>query len=192
MHPQTANQMVMTPGAMVTVPVTGKRLGSLAAWYGEPLAAADAERLRAGAEKALRYRLCTGQPVFQVHVQQLLARYWAGASISIEYQQLAAFACGKPDLALLEIIYGQLLMSRRHWPAMQHLDRGFNLAAAYLEATDYFLLVRRHELLRLLPLSQVPLAPQGLQSLLVEAAVIRQLQGTARPTCSPAHQDTIG
>ena len=166
---------------------------SLAAWYADPLAAADASRLLTDTEKALRSRLCAGLPVYHLHILQLLLRYWLGAGVSLEYQQLAASATRKRDRALLEIVYGQLLLSRRQWPALQHLDRGFTLAAGYLEATDYFLLVRRHELLRHLPLGNAPVAPQGLQALLAEAAVISQLQGTAgRHPCGAAHHDTIG
>jgi hypothetical protein len=165
---------------------------SLAAWYGEPLAAADAERLYAGTEKALVRRLCAGLPVFQLQVTQLLCHYWMDVSIQLEYRQLTALPAGKRDQALLEIVYGQLLLSRRRKPALQHLDYGFRLAAGYLEARDYFLLVRRHDLLRYLTLSDAGGAPQGLQSLLAEAAVIRQLQGTERHVSSMPHCDTLG
>jgi hypothetical protein len=188
----TEKQVVTAPGAIVTVLGLGECKAPLAAWYGEPLASGDAERLYAGAEKALRHRLCAGMPVFQLQVLQLLGHYWMGVSVLLEYQQLTASAKEIRDRALLEIVYGQLLFSRRQWPAPQHLDRGFSLAARYLEASDYFLLVRRHDLLRHSPLSTGQDAPQGLQSLLAEAAVIRQLQGAGPRTCSEAHLDTIG
>ena len=177
---------------MVTTLGLGERQASLAAWYGEPLMAADAARLYAGAEKSLCYRLCAGLPVFQLQVLQLLCHYRMDVPVSLEYRQLAASAREKRDRALLEIVYGQLLLSCRQRPALQHLDSGFRLAADYLEATDYFLLVRRHDLLRHIPLSAAQLAPQGLQSLLAEAAVIRQLQGARRHACSAAHYDTTG
>jgi hypothetical protein len=181
------------PGAVATAYGLVKYPPSLAAWYGEPLAVADAERLLTNTEKALRIRLCAGLPVYPLHVLQLLLRYWLDSNLLPEYPQLATAATGKRDRALLEIVYGQLLLSRRQWPALQHLDRGFRLAAGYLEATDYFLLVRRHDLLRHIPLADTPVAPQGLQALLAEAAVIRQLQGTARRhPCSASHHDTIG
>jgi len=179
-------------GAIVTARGLGERRVSLAAWYGEPLAAADAEQLFAVTEKALRSRLCAGLPAFRLHVMQLLCHFWMDISVSLEYPQLAASVAAQPDRALLEIVYGQLLLSRRLRPAQEHLDRGFSLAAGYLEATDYFLLVRRHELLRHIPLSAAAAAPQGLQSLLAEAAVIRQLQGAMRPACRDSRYDTIG
>jgi hypothetical protein len=123
---------------------------------------------------------------------QLLCHYWMDVSILLEYRQLTAIASGKRERALLELVYGQLLSSRRRKPALQHLDHGFRLATGYLEATDYFLLVRRHDLLRYLPLSDAGAAPLGLQSLLTEAAVIRQLQGAGPHTCSVSHYDTLG
>ena len=192
MHTHTANQVVTAPAAIVTALGLVERRAALAAWYGEPVAAADAEWLCAGTEKTLRSRLCAGLPAFQLHVLQLLGHFWMDVSIALEYKQLAASATGKRDRALLEIVYGQLLFSRRQWPALQHLDRGFRLASGYLEATDYFLLVRRHDLLRFIPMSEERVAPQGLQSLLAEAAVIRQLQCIARNTCSASHHDTVG
>jgi hypothetical protein len=192
MHAQSPNEVITAPVAMVTARGLGDYPASLATWYGEPVAAADAACLYADTEKALRYRLCAGSPVFTLQVLQLLARFWMGVSIPLDYQQLAASTTEQRDQALLEIVYGQLLLSRRQWPALQHLERGFRLAASYLAATDYFLLVRRHELLRHIPLSDVQVSPQGLQSLLAEAAVIRQLQGTGRHTCSVSHHDTLG
>lgn len=192
MHAALANQIVTAPGAIVTARGLARPLPSLAAWYAEPLAATDAEHLNAATERAMRSRLCAGQPVFPLHVLQLLCHYWMAVSISLEYRQLSASATGQRDQALLEIVHGQLLLSRRQWPALQHLDRGFSLAARHLEATDYFLLVRRHDLLRHLPLSAAPAAPQGLQSLLAEAAVIRELQGAGQQTCSGSHRDTTG
>ena len=188
----TSNLVVTAPGAIETARGLAGPQASLAAWYGEPLSAGDAADLSAWTEKALRYRLCAGLPVFQLHILQLLGHYWMDIPISLEYQQLAAYATENRDRALLELVYGQLLFSRGQLPALQHLDRGFSLATGYLEATDYFLIVRRHDLLRQIPLSDARIAPQGLQSLLTEAAVIRQLQGAARDTCSAAHYDTVG
>jgi hypothetical protein len=192
MYAGRLNQVVTAPGAIETARGLGESQASLAAWYGEPLSTGDAERLYAWAGKSLRYRLCAGLPVFQLHVLQLLGHYWMGVSIPLGYQQLVASATEKRDRALLEIVYGQLLFSRRQWPALQHLDRGFRLASGYLEAMDYFLLVRRHDLLRHIPLSDARVTPQGLQSSLAEAAVIRQLQGVVRDTSSVSHHDTIG
>jgi hypothetical protein len=188
----TTNRVVTAPGAFETARGLGERQASLATWYGEPLSASDAERLNAGTGKALRFSLCAGMPVFQLQLQQLLGHYWMDVSIALEYRQLAASATDKRDRALLEIVYGQLLFSRRQSPALLHLDRGFSLAADHFAATDYFLLVRRHDLLRHIPLSDVRVAPQGLQSLLAEAAVIRQLQGAGRHIRSESHYDTIG
>jgi hypothetical protein len=115
-----------------------------------------------------------------------------GVCISLEYRQLVVSATAKRDRALLELVFGQLLMSRKQQPALRHLDAGFRLAAGYLEAGDYFLLVRRHELLRHIPLSGETAAPRGLQSLLAEAAVIRQLRGAERYACGVSHHDTVG
>ena len=155
------------------------------------MAVSDAVRLCAEAEGLLRSRLLAGQPVFQLQLMQLLGRYWMGNSISLGYRHLAAFTSAQHDRALLEIVFGQLLMSRKLRPALRHLDSGFTLAADCIEAEDYFLLVRRHDQLRHIPLSDRATVPQGLQSLLAEAAVIRQLRGTERCACGVSHHDTV-
>jgi hypothetical protein len=188
----TTNQVVAAPGAAATARSLGEPQVSLVAWYGDPMDNADAEQLVAETEKTLTHCLCAGLPVFRLQVTKLLCHYWMDFCILPEYRQLTALAGGERDRALLELVYGQLLLSRRRMPALQHLDCGFRLAAGYLEATDYFLLVRRHDLLRYLPLSAAGVAPQGLQSLLAEAAVIRRLQGARRNTCSVSHSDTLG
>jgi len=177
---------------MMTARGLAGRQASLGAWYGEPLAAVDAGRLCAEAERLLRYRLCAGRPVFQLQVLQLLGRYWMGNSISLDYRQLAASTRVQRDRALLELVFGQLLLSRKLRPALQHLDNGFRLAVEHLEVVDYFRLVRRHDLLRYLPLSDEAAAPQGLQSLLAEAAVIRRLRGAERFARGVSHHDTLG
>ena len=169
-----------------------RQRASLAAWYGEPLAASDARRVCAEAERLLRSQLCAGRPVFQLQLMQLLGRYWMGNSILLGYRHLAASTGAQRDRALLEIVFGQLLMSRKQRPALSHLDSGFRLAADYIEATDYLLLVRRHDLLRHIPLSDKAAVPQGLESLLAEAAVIRQLRGAERYACRVSHHDTLG
>jgi hypothetical protein len=188
----TEKPILAAPGAIMTAPALAREQASLAAWYGEPLAASDAGRLCADAERLLRSRLCTGLPVFQLQVMHLLGRYWMGSSISLEYRHLAASTRVQRDRALLEIVFGQLLMSHKQRPALRHLDSGFRLAAKHIEAVDYFRLVRRHDLLRYLPLSDEAAAPQGLQSLLAEAAVIRQLRGAERYACGVSHHDTVG
>jgi len=188
----TADQVAKAPGAGAAALALSEPQVSLVAWYGEPLNTGDAEHMYAETGKALTRRLCAGLPVFQLQLAQLLCHNWMDVCILPEYRQLTILAGGKRDRALLELVYGQLLLSRRRTPGLQHLDCGFRLAAGYLEAADYFLLVRRHDLLRYLPLSAAGVAPQGLQSLLAEAAVIRQLQGARRHTCSVSHSDTLG
>ena len=77
--------------------------------------------------------------------------------------------------ALVELIYGQLLMSRRLRGARLHLDRGFLRAGRLLTTDDYFILLKRHQQLSRLPLTQTPLPPADLPSLLTTAAVIARM-----------------
>ena len=169
-----------------------QRPPSLAAWYADPLVQGMAEELQAGAEQALQARLRAGTACFQLRVLQLVCDFWLAKAITLEYRLLLDAALDARELALLELVHGQLLVSCKYRQAQQHMERGFALAVPLLDAADYFHLVRRHELLGYLCMSDTPSQPRSLGALLAEAAVIRRLQqGTGRKHCC-AHMDTVG
>ena len=165
---------------------------SLAGWYADPIAAPDARALLDSAQRRLRSRLCRGDRCFPLHVLRMICHHWLQSGSALDYQQLSTLACDDSKRVLVELVYGQLLISGKRLPARQHLARGFSLAAGHLETADYFLLLRQHELLDYLPLSGTPAAPQDLQSLLKEAAVIRRLQDGERRVHENPHCDTLG
>ena len=169
-----------------------QRPPSLAAWYADPLAQGMAEELHAGAEQALQARLRAGAACFQLRVLQLVCHFWLAESISLEYERLRISAVDGCEQALLELVYGQLLVSCKDRPAHRHLERGFALAAPQLDAADYFRLLRRHELLGYLHLSGTATLPQALDALLAEAAVIRRLQQGTCKQYRGTHADTVG
>jgi hypothetical protein len=148
---------------------------SLAAWYAGPLAAGPLARLQLAAAAGLQSRLCKGGSSFRPQLLQLVCRSLAGAYIEPDYRQLRATVHAAHDMALLELVYGQLLISRKLQPATTYLERGFMRAARYLDSSDYLRLLRRHELLGYLVLGDTPADPQPLDALLSEAAVIRRL-----------------
>ncbi len=133
-------------------------------WYAEPLTGGAAALLHDQARRA---------------VQQSLDRSLI-ATLPPESQ------------ALVELVYGQLLISRKLAGALEHLDRGFTLAIPRLESGEYFTLLRRHELLRALPLHATASAAQSLSDLLTEARVIRRLQPHGRRRTAHPHDDTLG
>lgn len=77
--------------------------------------------------------------------------------------------------ALATLIQGQLLMSCRYLGGYEALERGFTQLQPYLAPADYFLLLKRHQLLKELPTHRDGLPPQSLSQLLQTAMVIRQL-----------------
>lgn len=165
---------------------------SLAAWYAGPLAAGKLARLQLAAAAGLQSRLCKGASSFRPLLLQLVCSSLAGADVESGYRQLRATVHDARDTALLELVYGQLLISRKQQPATTHLERGFLRAAHYLEPGDYLRLLRRHELLGCLVLTGTPTDPQPLDALLSEAAVIRRLSGHAGRHQGNAHHDTVG
>jgi hypothetical protein len=165
---------------------------SLSAWYGTPLSRVIAARLYAAAQHELQTRLLAGAPCFQIHVLLLVCHFRCQTGTELEYEKLKVVVKGTYERALLELVYGQLLISCKKAGAYQHLADGFALAVDYLTSADYFQLVRQHELLAGLPLSDTPSLPQDLPSLLAEAAVIKQLQEGAGTQYRPTHLDTVG
>ena len=164
----------------------------LSAWYANPLSRDKAARLQVAAQREMQLRLCAGSRCFQLHVLQFICQFSDQGSVVLEYEKLQAVAQDSFERALLELVYGQLLVCRKRVGAHRHLAGGFALAAGHLASADYFKLLRQHELLTYLPLSETPSVPQELESLLEEAAVIRQLRAAE---CSPygqAHLDTVG
>ncbi len=152
MHTNPVNQLVeATDAGPVVARLLGRQAASLSGWYGDPVSKDMAQTLTAIAQYELRCRLCEGGAGFQLHVLLLVCHFWAGHSIELDYEQLAASTRKDRERALLELVYGQLLISCKYRQALQHLVNGFSLAVDYLDPADYFRLVRQHELLDYLP-----------------------------------------
>ncbi len=165
---------------------------ALAAWYADPLPLREARLLHEMARRKRQACLRRGESCFRLELLQLVCRYWLEANAGVAYRQLASLARDDAEHALLELVYGQLLISRKLQTARRHLERGFSLAAQRLDSADYFALVRRHEQLDWLHLTQLPARPLPLQTLLNEAAVIARLAGGQRSTHVRTHNDTVG
>jgi hypothetical protein len=164
----------------------------LSGWYGDPMDASSARALLDCAERRLRSCLCRGGCCFPLYVLRMICHHWLQSDSVLEYRQLSMLARDDGERALLELVYGQLLISGRRPDAREHLARGFSLAARRLHAADYFVLLRRHELLEYLPLPEIPTVAQDLGSLLKQAAVIKRLRGGERKRLENAHHDTLG
>ncbi len=165
---------------------------SLASWLAEPMAPGPAAAALAEVQGRL-HRAREGEQRFGLNLAALICRYWAGQDISASYQTLAAVVRAPRASALLELCCGQLFMARRSGPAWEHLERGFKLATHLLAAEDYFRVLKRHELLRLLPLHRQPAPPATLAALLQEARVIARLQPPGFSSApGGGHRDTLG
>jgi hypothetical protein len=123
----------------------------------------------------------------------MIVRYWAGTDIDMDYRSLHATLGEARAKAQLELCFGQLLIAARHDSAWSHLDAGFVLAANIMEPEEYFIILKRHERLRSLPLYPQPRPSAGLQQLLTEAGIIERLRGGRTPSPDVVgHGDTVG
>lgn len=152
----------------------------LGSWHAEPLDVSAARALLARAQqrqrRGQRQRRCR-----TCALQELIARCWLGEEIGTLYrhalplQQRSAHA-----RALLEIITGQLLLSRRLNGAWQHLNDGFHRASRLFTPSDYLTVLQRQQHLSRLPLSDTPLPAATLAELLTTAKVIERMAGGSR------------
>jgi len=161
-------------------------------WYAEPLNEAEAEALLAEAGAALHAGRHRGDDAFPWRLRELVARWWLQRPVASYFQTLRADAGDDRQRALVELVYGQLLMSRRLRGALEHLQAGFVVAAHLLAPGDYFRLLKRHQRLARLPLGERPAPPRGLQDLLREADVIARLEGPQSLRPSGDQGDTLG
>lgn len=166
---------------------------SLASWLATPVSREQATTGLDKVQQRLISRTGSGENQFPVRLAELILRYWAGQVVEAAHENLFALLPDGKERAMLELAVGQLLMARRTASAWKHLDRGFVLATHLFEPEAYFVVLRRHELLRHLPLSARPLRAATLEALLDEAQVIARLKGRGRrmSQSGPEHQDTL-
>lgn len=166
----------------------------LSAWHAEPLTQAAAQALLNDVRISMRKNVIQNRQILALRLQEMIARFWLGYPIVMMYETLIAQTWNDNDRALIELVYGQLLMSKKLQGASVHLHKGFGLARKALGPEEYFLLMNRHNLLDFLVLSKTPATGQNLQTLLNEAGVIQRLQagrGKSRPAATD-NEDTIG
>jgi hypothetical protein len=180
-HPEVLSQLVEHGQA------------GLASWFGVPLTVEHAQAALAAARQGFRHVRAAQHGLFTARLADLIFRYWAGYDIEANYRNFLALLGDEREYALLELCYGQLLMACKQEPAWRHLDKGFAAAAHLLEPEDYFTVLKRHELLRQLPLAALPSEAAPLEALLAEARVISRLRGAAvHPDMRPSkHTDTV-
>lgn len=149
---------------------------SLGNWFVDPLSHAEAQRVRLQARSVLQGAYASGNDAFPGQVQDLIASFWLDGPNDQSYSVLSRVAEGW-QLALLTLVYGQLLATRRLSPAMAYLDAGFAAAVDFMAPRDYFRVMKRHDLLRALSWYAEPRVACSLEDLLREALIIEQLRG---------------
>lgn len=146
-------------------------------WFADPVGRDLAEVFLKEAHMARQQAYVQGQSDFALRVLEMIATFGLQRPVETLYTSLRAAPSEPFQRALLELAYGQLLMSCKLPGAMEHLDAGFTLATDVLEADVYFTLMKRHDLLRCLQPMTHPVEPQTLEVLLAEAKIIQCISG---------------
>lgn len=154
-----------------------KELGILARWYAEPLNHNDAQALLEVSQRREQALLKRHGRSYLSPLLKLVALHWLGERTDEYYHYLTSQHSGSTHLQILKpLLYGQLLMSRRLDGAMQYLDEAFLHARLLLRPDDYFTLMKRHQVLKRIPLSDKGARPESLTELLTTASVIERMQ----------------
>lgn len=183
----------VAPNMLVLLPPC-RAYPPLGNWYADPITNSAADNLQRRARQALQHGYAHGEDCFAARLQDIAASFWLGRSIEGDYRSLAATSTDEHQHALIDLVFGQLLISRKLAGALHYLDSGFSRAANLLKPADYFRVLKRHELLRHLVLGRQPAAAQDLTSLLGEARIIARLGGITATSgrCRYSPDDTIG
>lgn len=180
---------------LLNPPATSSGTRILSRWYADPLDRAQAQSLLARADVTLYESLRGGRRCITCRLGTLIAGHWLGRSVERDYDVLARLTAGtRHGRALVELIYGQLLMSGRRVGALEHLARGLAIGWRLFDPSDFFVVSKRHKLLSHLVLGSRAAPPASLKQLLTEAAVIRRLQSGAgyAPPYASDPRDTLG
>jgi hypothetical protein len=167
----------------------------LGRWYADPMTPEAARQLLAHSETQENRRKRHGGSTLCCQLQRMVALFWLEHDIHDTYLMLRpAAARSAHGRILLELTYGQLLLSRRLRGGVTHLESGFRLAANLFAAGDYLAVMNRHRLLRQLPLSETAVAAEPLQALLTAARVIERMRqpDASRPAYRHDPKDTYG
>ena len=182
----SSNPLVLLP--------PGEAYPRLGDWYANPIANSATTSLQRRAQQALEHGFARGEDCFAAQLQDIAASFWLDRSIEGRYQSLVAISTDEHQHALIDLVVGQLLISRKLTGALHYLDAGFARAANLLKPAEYFRVLKRHEILRHLVLGRQSLPAQDLASLLAEARIVARLCGinaTVRQARHPP-SDTVG
>jgi hypothetical protein len=169
--------------------------GILARWYADPLTLAQAQELLALSTRREQQLLkCFATP-HTPPLLRLIALHWLGEPTEGYYQHLISRRSGSVHAEILKpLIYGQLLMSKRISGATDYLDEAFHQARLLLRPQDYFVLMKRHQILKRIPLSDTATQGETLEQLLTTGKVIARMEESRgeRPGFWHDPNDTYG
>ena len=164
----------------------------LSDWHAEPLSTQEAQKLLSEVRSQLKHAHDSNYQ--QLRIQEMIARFWLNRDISGDMENLQAICKDECCRALVKLIYGQLLISRKLKAGLDYLQQGFQQASQHFPATAYLEVLRRHERLKHLPLTDNPAESQTLHDLLIEADVIKKLKGKEKHHCDIVadNRDIVG
>lgn len=172
-----------------------KAQGILARWYAEPLTHEQAQALLTLSQQREQALLKRHGKSYLSPLLKLIALHWLDKPIEGHYQHLISKRGRSVHVEILKpLLYGQLLISKKKPGATDYLDEAFELARLLLRPEDYFEVVKRHKLLKILPTEGDAGKGDPLEALLKTAGVIERMKQShaTRPGFWHDPNDTYG
>jgi hypothetical protein len=145
----------------------------LTKWYANPQSIDEARShiIKTSQRLQQHYRRGTGCRFCQLQLS--ISAFWLGEDVKPQIEKLLfQHQNQRRFTALINLVYGQLLMSQRLKDARYYLDEGFKQASPLLTNSDYFKIHHQHQLLKIIPLEDKPLPATDLKTLINMAEVI--------------------
>ena len=147
----------------------------MADWHADPLSQTQANQLLEQITSEHRQAVLSNRNLFYINLAEVVVRFSTKGGLTHELELLLKTEKDAKHYALLSLVYGQLLMSRKISGALSQLQTGLQLTSPYLTNAGYFRILKRHTILSYLPLHKQPFPPATLVQLVNEARVIRKL-----------------
>jgi len=154
---------------------------------------AQARECLAGVRSLLQQAYQKGAETDLLRIIKMTAGFRLGHFTRVDFDNQLCTLGSEKYQALACLVYGQLLVSQKRSGAHEMLKQGFDRIQPWLQADEYFTLLKRHQQLEVLKLSSAGCAALSLQELLNESTIVRKLQGETRNI--PEHggrSDTLG
>lgn len=153
---------------------------NLADWHADPLDSLTRENYTKSIQALRRQPVTDKQTQAYARIAEILISHSTHDKVPYDIQLMLETETEPQYIALANLVYGQLLMSRKLKGAYAQLQKGLHLASPLIDNKSYFAILKRHTILNYLLTGEQPAPVASLDQLVNEALIIRKLRPRKR------------